>query len=481
MSNLESALPVSVAGPAPALEARVLQAMPEVERWFRTQFRSHTPPFYGSVDVRNAGYKLAPVDMNLFPGGFNNLSEDALPCAVQAAQAAVDRIAPDVRDLLLVPERHTRNQFYLSSVARLSTILRHAGLTVRLGTLSDEIRTATELVLPDGQTLLVEPLVRRGDRVGLAQSAGGPAFDPGVVILNNDLSAGIPAILRDLDPAQALRPPLHAGWAVRRKSVHFAAYDDVAEAFAGVLGIDPWTINPYFARCGEVDFQERRGEECVAANVDDVLARVAAKYREHGIDEKPFVIVKADAGTYGMGIMTIRDASEVRDLNRRQRNKMAVVKEGLQVQQVIIQEGVPTRETLEGATAEPVVYMIDRFVAGGFYRVHKERGTDENLNAPGMHFVPVPFSGSCNMPDVSCAGAGSAPNRFYAYGVVARLALLAAAHELERTRDKMPSSAIAGRSDDGVVAVAGPDSGSANAGNGTGSGMRSTRSTPISM
>ena len=43
------------------------------------------PAFYGSVDLRNAGYKLAPVDMNLFPGGFNNLSEEMLPAAVQAA------------------------------------------------------------------------------------------------------------------------------------------------------------------------------------------------------------------------------------------------------------------------------------------------------------------------------------------------------------------------------------------------------------
>ncbi len=33
------------------------------------------------------------------------------------------------------------------------------------------------------------------------------------------------------------------------------------------------------------------------------------------------VIVKADAGTYGMGIMTVHDAAEVRALNRKQRNK----------------------------------------------------------------------------------------------------------------------------------------------------------------
>ena len=48
-----------------------------------------------------------------------------------------------------------------------------------------------------------------------------------------------------------------------------------------------------------------------------------------------------------------------------------------------------------------------------------------------MHFVPLPFAHSCNLPDAEHPGA--APNRFYAYGVVARLALLAASLELERT------------------------------------------------
>jgi glutamate--cysteine ligase len=64
--------------------------------------------------------------------------------------------------------------------------------------------------------------------------------------------------------------------------------------------------------------------------------------------------------------------------------------------------------------------------------VHAERGPDENLNAPGMRFVPLPFAASCNLPDAN-APAEVAANRFYGYGVVARLALLAASIELERT------------------------------------------------
>ena len=106
----------------------------------------------------------------------------------------------------------------------------------------------------------------------------------------------------------------------------------------------------------------------MSSNVASLLQKIGAKYAEYGIDEKPFAIVKADAGTYGMGIMTVRDASEVTGLNRKQRNKMAVVKEGLSVNQVLVQEGVPTYESINEAVAEPVVYMINHFVIGGFYR-----------------------------------------------------------------------------------------------------------------
>ncbi|NCV89361.1 MAG: glutamate--cysteine ligase, partial [Betaproteobacteria bacterium] len=318
----------------------------------------------------------------------------------------------------------------VKEVHRLAGILRQTGLEVRLGSLNPELVKATELELPNGQSLLLEPLQRQQSANGSAR-LGLENFDPCAILLNNDLSAGIPESLRGLDQ-QVLLPPLHAGWAVRRKSHHFAAFDQVVGEFAQLLQIDPWLINPYFAVCQNVDFHERSGEQCMAEQVEQLLGRMRSKYREYGITEEAFVIVKADAGTYGMGVMSVTDPSQVVNLNRKQRNKMAVVKEGLEVSQVLLQEGVPTIEQLEGSSAEPVVYMIDRYVVGGFYRVHQSRSRQESLNAPGMHFVPLPFETSCILPD-GTEPPQAAPNRFYAYGVVARLALLAAAIELEQT------------------------------------------------
>jgi glutamate--cysteine ligase len=342
--------------------------------------------------------------------------------------AAIEKYCPDAKNLLLIPERHTRNTFYLQNVARLMQIFRQTGLNVRLGSLAEDIKEPTSIELPDGTTIVLEPLKRlnNGRRVGLKN------FDPCTILLNNDLSAGIPEILKNLHE-QTLLPPLHAGWAVRRKTNHFAAYDEVAKKFGKLIDVDPWMLNPYFAKSTGVNFHERIGEESLASNVDMLLTKIRKKYKEYGIKETPFVIVKADAGTYGMGIMTVRDASEVKDLNRKQRNKMSVVKEGLEVSDVILQEGVHTFEHINDAVAEPVVYMMDRYVIGGFYRVHAERGVDENLNSPGAHFVPLAFAQQHALPDLAAKPGTAAPNRFYMYGVIGRLAMLAASYELEAT------------------------------------------------
>lgn len=419
-------LSTALRGPILDLERRILDAMPTIEHWLRGKWRDHSVPFYCSVDLRNSGFKLAPVDTNLFPGGFNNLNPEFMPLCVQAMMTAVEKICPDAHSILLIPENHTRNTFYLQNIATLQKIMRHAGMHVRIGSLLPDITTATNIDLPDGNTLTLEPIERKNNRLGVAN------FDPCTVLLNNDLSAGIPEILQNLD--QIILPPLHAGWSTRRKSRHFAAYNKVAQEFADLIGIDPWLINPHFASCGKINFQEKDGIDCVANSANNILVDLKEKYAQYEVKEKPFIIVKADAGTYGMGIMTLKDGDDIYSLNRKQRNKMSVIKEGTPVSNVLIQEGVYTFENINEAVAEPVIYMIDHYVVGGFYRVHTGRTFDENLNAPGMHFVPLAFETTCQSPNRS-GMPDSIPNRFYAYGVVARLALLAAALELEQIDD----------------------------------------------
>jgi glutamate--cysteine ligase len=422
-------LTTALTGPLQELETSLLHSQADIERWFRARWAETPAPFYCSVDLRNSGFKLSPVDTNLFPAGFNNLNPAFGPLAVQAVQAAVEHICPQARGILLIPESHTRNIHYLENLAALADILTKAGMNLRIGTLLPEITEARTFPLPSGRSITLEPIRRDGDKLKVGD------FDPCVVLLNNDLSAGCPPALEGL--RQPVIPPLELGWWKRLKSDHFRHYHEIAGAFAGLVGMDPWFIDPAFRRCGRIDFVKREGEECLAQHVTEVLAETRAKYREHGINQEPFAIVKSDAGTYGMAIMTAKSPDDVRDLNRKLRTRMSYGKEGRAVTEVMVQEGIYTFETWGsgGAVAEPVVYMIDRYVVGGFYRVHTQRGADENLNAPGMHFEPLAFAEPCSYPDPARAP-DAGPNRFYAYGVVARLALLAAARELKEVRSR---------------------------------------------
>ncbi len=416
-------LVTALTGPINELEQRVLDSMPAIERWFRLEWMEHTPPFYSSVDLRNAGFKLAPVDTNLYPGGWHNLTSEMLPLAVQAGMAAIEKICPEARNLLVIPENDTRNTFYLSNLAQLSRIFKMAGLNVRIGSIDPQIKKATTVQLPDGNSITLEPVIRGKRRLGVKD------FDPCTILLNNDLSAGVPGILEDIHE-QYLLPPLHAGWPTRRKSNHFHSYEEVAKRFGKLLGVDPWLINPMFNKCGELDFDKPSGMECLSTNVDALLTKIRRKYKEYGIAEKPFVVVKADNSAQGMGIMTVRD---VKDLENKTRGLTPAGSAQAGCSEVIIQEGVYSYERINDAVAEPVVYMMDRYVVGGFYRVHANRGADQNLNAPGSSFVPLAFEQSTQLPQPGVKPGASAPNRFYMYGVIGRLAMVAASYELEAT------------------------------------------------
>ncbi len=137
-TDLQTAVPhltTVLTGPLQTLETKLLENQVSIEQWFRSHWRETPAPFYCSVDLRNSGFKLAPVDTNLFPAGFNNLNPAFRPLCVQAVQSAIERACPQARDVVVVPENHTRNMFYFESLAVLTEILTLAGLNVRIGSL----------------------------------------------------------------------------------------------------------------------------------------------------------------------------------------------------------------------------------------------------------------------------------------------------------------------------------------------------------
>ena len=370
-------------------------------------------PFYSSVDLRHAGFKIAPVDTNLFPAGFNKLSTAARD---RASARLTARFAgcSSMKRVLIIPENHTRNQGYIDNLEALRSILRNAGCEVEVGSLV-ATDAGIDVTATSGEVIHELPLTRVGS---LLKTVSG--FSPQLIVLNNDLTSGLPDVLRGV--VQPIAPRPSQGWHRRRKSIHFDAYDKLAHEFADAFGIDPWLITTEFHKCGRVNFGEKQGLDCVAMGVEKVLHKIRQHYADYGITDEPYVYVKSDAGTYGMGIMTVRSGDEVVEINKKIRNKMNVIKEGVQSTEVMIQEGVATIDTVEGAPAEPMLYLVDGHAVGGAYRVNAERDALGNLNATGMNFVGMCDAGeegTVQMP----------PCRFGALGLIAELASLAAPRE----------------------------------------------------
>lgn len=389
-----------------------------IEAFLQKAAAEHPPFLYGSVDLRHSGHKLVPVDANVYPGGFNNLSKAAADRSSQAAKGYFAKHFPNAQKILIVPENHTRNLNYLENVACLRDILEHAGFEVRIGTLVEEHQAPFELETAAGRVITEYPLALNGGKLATREG-----FTPDVVVTNNDMTLGVPELLAACE--QPVIPPTGMGWYRRRKRVHFAAYDALVRDFGEAFGIDHWLISAYFRNCGMVDFRAREGMECVATNAQMVIDVLKVKYKEYGIKDEPYVFIKADSGTYGMGVMTARSGEEILALNKKYRQKMDVIKEGSHNTQVVIQEGVPSIDRVDGATAEPMIYVVDDVAVGGAFRTNPEKDAFGNLNAPGMV-----FHGMCDEVETDPARKKIAQCNFNVYSLVARLATLASAREV---------------------------------------------------
>ena len=393
----------------------------EIEAWFKETYRGYTVPIYSSVDIRNAGFKVAPVDTNLFPAGFNNLTPEGLQRATLAFTAQIQALQVPASRLLIISENHDRNRPYVDNLSHIVTLAKNAGLEVQVGRFDLHENDRFIMEGTGNNSITAESLTRQNDFLITFNG-----FKPDIILLNNDLSAGLPTLLNGLQ--QLVLPSPALGWYQRRKSVHFEVYQRIANQFATAFELDSWLISTVTERCGKINFKERQGLECVALRVDKALHAIRQKYAAYEIDRTPYVYVKADSGTYGMGIMTAHSGEEIYDINKKIRNKMNVIKEGVSNTEVIIQEGIPTVDSIEGDAAEPVVYLVGGEAVGKVWRINEGRGEEASLNAGGMRFAPF---------DEASFAAESG------LGLIARLATLAAAQERydESTAEEIVASA----------------------------------------
>ncbi len=206
-----------------------------------------------------------------------------------------------------------------------------------------------------------------------------------LILLNNDLTEEIPNELTSI--TTPILPSLEYGWHSRKKCLHYKAYNNLAKQFCDVFAIDPWLVSTYFTKCQNINFRKKEGLECIADNVESLIMKIQQKYDEYKIQETPTVFIKANNGTFGRGIISVKSGKEVMKLNKKLRHSLNTIKGSVVNSEVAIQEGVKTIEKIQNYPAENIIYLIVNEVIGNFARYNINKDINHNLNSRGMFFL----------------------------------------------------------------------------------------------
>ena len=360
------------------LAGRLESKREEITQWMNEK-RSQVPiPIYGSVDVRDAGWKVAVVDANHFPAGFNNTAPEDEPHLAALLRNHILRRHADCKWVHLYPESHTRNPGYVENVATIKRLLELGGFKCTVGSPDLEGHGSLDGISGPLELSQVEISGEGDDQTLLVDGE-----KPCLILLNNDLTEGIVPGLA----SHQVSPPPVMGWHRRRKSEHYECLRAYVEEIAEILDIDPWHLMTDFFVSKDKCLDKENCRIELAAEIDAFIEKIRIKYAELGIEREPVVFVKNDRGTYGLGIMAVREGSELLALSNRKMKKLMYSKGGADVENFLIQEGVPTiLQGAEGAPVEPVVYLVDGQAASWFYRVNDKKGDLDNLNSPSAHF-----------------------------------------------------------------------------------------------
>lgn len=355
------------------LHAQTLKRMDHICAWFDKKTQDLCYPIYSSYDIRDSGYKIVNVDANIYPAGFNNICPTDKETSPGLFTNFIEsHYGKAVRKILLVTEEHTQNPYYWENVWTIQNLLEVGGFTVQLA-FAKSFEGPIKMHSASGHELIVHS---GGENSPIWQE-----FKPDLVVSNNDFSEA-----REewgLTMTLPMNPPREMGWYQRKKGRYFRNYNQLVNEFSEIAEIDPFLLRVETEEFLAFDINETASRNELADRVDDMISNLRARYRDRGIEQAPFVFVKNNAGTYGLAVTKVTSGNDVREWNYKSRKKMKAAKGGREVEEVIIQEGVPSIVQADGATAEPVIYMVGCQLAGGFLRTHSEKSATESLNSPG--------------------------------------------------------------------------------------------------
>lgn len=384
--------------------------------WYCSKLSNLEFPIYSSYDIRDAGFKISNVDANIYPAGFNNICPTDKESAVSIVAQYLDRhYGSSVSKIMLVTEEHTNNPYYWENVWTIQNLLQSAGKKVLIGFPS---RLAQPMTLKSSTEKEMHVVSAFGDSQEVKD------FAPDLIISNNDFSQ------EHLEWSQSvgvpINPPRELGWYQRQKSRYFENYNQIVNEFAEIAKVDPFQMRVETEVFS--GFEEEGKRELLADRVDAMISKLKLEYSKRNIIQQPFVFVKNNAGTYGLAVIRVGSGAEIRDWNYKSRKKMKAAKGGRDVDEVIIQEGIPSVVKSEGSSAEPVIYMLGRDLAGGFLRTHAGKSDTDSLNSPGAVYKRLCVS------DLNASLEGSPLENVYGWS--ARLGLMAIAQEAQQMNVK---------------------------------------------
>ena len=123
------------------LNKLVIDNEEKINEWIFKKSNISNPPFYTSTDLRISQNKIAAVDTNIFPAGFNNLS----PIFKKLGSEHIDNFINKnfnfkISKVLIIPEIHTRNPFYWDNVLAIQDMLSLLNVESKVGlVLEDEV------------------------------------------------------------------------------------------------------------------------------------------------------------------------------------------------------------------------------------------------------------------------------------------------------------------------------------------------------
>ena len=373
-------------------------------KWHQERSHAMAYPFYSGFDIRDSSYKVAPVDANVFPAGFNNLSEEDQERTAQLMGQYLTENYPSIKKILLLAEEHTNNLYYWDNVLTIKALIEKSGYEIIVCVARELVSGKRTLSTASGKQVSLQLLKNiQGD----------------LIISNNDFSSKY-----DLPRDIPCLPPLQMGWKTRRKHDFFIHYNQLAKEFAEIIRMDPWHFQVETEVFSPFDVTSGENLKKLKSHAANFLKKLR---QPESSTEKLYLFLKNNYGTYGLGITTVSDPEEIPKWNYKTRKDLKATKGGGGVRELILQEGIPSSLfEQEGASMEPVIYMVGSWLAGGFLRIHEKKDYRQNLNRPGVAYKPLPLS---NQQET---GRKNSPAMKAIYKWIGRLGALAVAEELRQ-------------------------------------------------